>query len=128
MSSVSSLDDEQGTPVFFEAPDSPPLAAPQPVSEEGGRQWKFPGVEPEAKEYIPPPADDFESSAFDSGFAQVDYVQPEASAAVPPPAVSQEVQAQGEPPMPASPMTPASGKEQTIVRLDNWLKNIMKER
>jgi tetratricopeptide (TPR) repeat protein len=128
MGSASSADEEQGTPLFFEAPGSPPVPSPQPVSEGGARQWKSPGVEAEAKEYIPPPADDFESTAFDSGFAPVEYVLPEAPGTVPPPSAGQELPVQDEEPLPASPKTAASEKEQTIVKLDNWLKNIMKEK
>ena len=113
MSSASSVDEEQGTPVFFEAPEAPPAPSPQPVSEVGARQWKAPGVEAEANEYIPPLADDFESAAFDSGFAPVEYVLPEAPGSVP---------------LPASPKTDDSRKEQSIAKLENWLKNIKKEK
>jgi hypothetical protein len=78
-------------------------------------------------EYIPPPPDDFESTAFDSGFAPVEYVQPEAPGTVPPPDAG-ILPVQEEEPLYVSPKAAAPGKEQTIARLDNWLKNIMKEK
>jgi tetratricopeptide (TPR) repeat protein len=125
MGSATSADEEQGTPVFFEAPGSPPMPSPQPVSAGEARQWS--ATDTEAKEYIPPPADDFESTAFDSGFAPVEYVMPEAPVTAAPSA-GQELPVQQEEPLPASPKITAPGKEQTIAKLDNWLKNIMKEK
>ena len=127
MGSASSADEEQGTPVFFEAPEAPPVPSSQPQSAGVGKQWKAPGAEVEAMEYIPPPPDDFESTAFDSGFAPVEYVQPEAPVTVPQSA-AMEAPVQDEEPLPVSPKTAPAGKEQTIARLDNWLKNIMKEK
>jgi tetratricopeptide (TPR) repeat protein len=130
MGSASGADEEQGTPVFFEAPASPPLTPPPPASPGGTKQRPIPGVEAEAREYVPPPADDFESRAFDSGFAPVEYVLPETAEMVPqpPPPAAPVLPVQGEEMPPAAPKTVVSGKEQTIVRLDNWLKNIMKEK
>jgi hypothetical protein len=81
-----------------------------------------------AKEYIPPPADAFESTAFDSGFAPVEYVQPEVRGTLPPSTIDRELPVQDEEPPPASSKTAALVKEQTIAKLDNWLKNIMKEK
>jgi hypothetical protein len=127
MGSATSADEEQGTPVFFEAPGSPPVPSPQPMSAGEARPWNATGVEAEAKEYIPPPADDFETTAFDSGFAPVEYVMPEAPAAEPPSA-GERLPVHQEEPLPASPKTADSGKEQTIAKLDSWLKNIMKEK
>lgn len=122
MGSASSADEEQGTPVLFEAPGSPPVPSPQSLSADGAKQWNVPGVE--AEEYIPPAADDFESAAFDSGFAPVEYVLPEAPGTVPP----QELPVQDGEPLSAAQKTAVSGKELTIAKLDNWLKNIMKEK
>ena len=126
MGSVSSADEEQGTPVLFEALGSPPIPSPQPLSEDRAKQWNAPGVEAEAKEYIPPPADDFESTAFDSGFAPVEYVPSGAPGIVP--SVEHELPVEEVEPLPASAKISASGKEQTITRLDSWLKNIKKEK
>jgi len=124
MGSASSADEEQGTPVLFEAPGSPPVPSPQSLSADGAKQWNVPGVEAEAKEYIPPVADDFESAVFDTGFAPVEYVQPEAPGTEP----QQELPVQDGEPLPAEQKTAFSGKELTIAKLDNWLKNIMKEK
>lgn len=124
MGSASSADEEQGTPVLFEAPGSPPVPSPQSLSADGARQWNVPGVEAEAKEYIPPVADDFESAVFDTGFAPVEYVQPEAPGTEP----QQELPVQDGEQLPAEQKTAFSGKELTIAKLDNWLKNIMKEK
>jgi hypothetical protein len=85
-------------------------------------------VEAEAREYVPPPADDLASTAFDSGFAPVEYVLPGAPGTVPPPSVGQTLPAQDEEPLPVSPKTAPLGKERAIVKLDAWLKNIMKEK
>ncbi len=128
MGSASFADEEQGTPVLFEEPEAPPAPSPQPEFADGPGQWKAPGVEVEAKEYIPPTSDDFESTAFDSGFAPVEYVLPEAPGTEPPPSVGQELPVQDEKPLSASPKTAPSGKERAIVKLDDWLKNIMKEK
>jgi len=126
MGSASSADEEQGTPVFFEAPGSPPVPSSQPLSAGVAKQWKAPGVEVEAMEYIPPPPDDFESTAFGSGFAPVEYVQPEAPDALPPFPAEQTLPDEKQ--VPATSKTAASGREQTIARLDTWLKNIKKEK
>ena len=128
MGSASSADEEQGTPVFFEAPGSPTVPSPPSISEGRARQWNAPGAEAEAKEYIAPSSDDFESTAFDSGFAPVEYVLPHAPGTVTQSAAARELPVQDEEPPPASSKTDALVKEQTIVRLDNWLKNIMKEK
>ncbi len=128
MGSASSTDEGQGTPAFFEVPDSPPAPSPQPVAADRAGQWRAPGVEVEAREYVPPPADDLASTAFDSGFAPVEYVLPEAPGTVPPPSVGQTLPAQDEEPLPVSPKTAPLGKERAIVKLDAWLKNIMKEK
>ena len=122
MGSASNAD-EQGTPIFFEAPGSPPPPSPQPMSAGRAEQRKSPVVEREAKEYSPPPADNFEPTAFDSGFAPVEYVLPEA-----PPSAGEESPVRDEGQHPVTPKTAASGKEQIIGKLDNWLKNIMKEK
>lgn len=126
MGSASGTDEEQGTPVLFEAPGSSPIPSPQPLSADVARQWTAPGAE--AAEYISPPADDFESAAFDSGFAPVEYVLPETPESVPQPSVGQKLQVHDAEPQPASLKTAASEKEQTIAKLDNWLKNILKEK
>jgi len=123
MGSASNAGEEQGTPLFFEAPGSPPPPSSQPKSAGSAGLGKGPGLEREAKEYAPPPADDFASTAFDSGFAPVEYVLPEA-----PPSAEHELPVQDEVLYPVSPKTAASGKEQVIGKLDNWLKNIMKEK
>lgn len=127
MGSASSADEEQGTPVFFEAPGAPPVPSSQPPSAGRAKQWKPPGAEVEAMEYIPPPPDDFESTAFGSGFAPVEYVQPGKPGIVPQSAAG-DLPVQDEEPLPVSSKTTALGKEQTIARLDHWLKNIMKEK
>jgi len=128
MGSASSADEEQGTPVLFEAQGPPPAPSSRPLFAEGARHGSAPGVEAEAKEYIPPPADDFESTAFDSGFAPVEYVQPGVRGTLPPSTIDRELPVQDEEPPPASSKTAALVKEQTIAKLDNWLKNIMKEK
>ncbi|OGW37430.1 MAG: hypothetical protein A2X58_05335 [Nitrospirae bacterium GWC2_56_14] len=128
MGSISGADEEQGTPALFEAPDSPPAPSSQPLSAQGTKYRSAPGVEAEAKEYIPPPADDFESTASDPDFAPVEYVQPEVRGTVPPSTIDRELPVQDEEPPPASSKTAALVKEQTIAKLDNWLKNIMKEK
>jgi tetratricopeptide (TPR) repeat protein len=128
MGSMSGADEEQGTPALFEAPGSPPAPSSQPLSAQGTKYRSAPGVEAEAKEYIPPPADDFEATASGSDFAPVEYVQPEVRGTVPPSTIARELPVQDEEPPPASSKTAALVKEQTIAKLDNWLKNIMKEK
>jgi hypothetical protein len=56
----------------------------------------------------------------------MEYVLP--SADRPPPSVGQELPVQDEKSLSASPKTAPSGKERAIVKLDDWLKNIMKEK
>ncbi len=125
MGSASGAEEEQGTPVLFEAP---PVSSLQPPAADGVRQWTAPGAEAEAKEYIPPVADDFEATAFDAGFAPVEYVRPEKPDAFPSSPADQKAPDKDDEPMPALSNIAGSGKEQTIARLDNWLKNIMKEK
>ncbi len=127
MGSASGAEEEQGTPVLFEEPGSLPVQSQQQVAADGARQRNVPGAEGEAKEYTPPPADDFESTAFDAGFAPVEYVQPEEPASLP---SSPADRGAGQEEEAASALlnTAASEKEQTIARLDTWLKNIQKEK
>ena len=118
------------TPILFEAPaESAATNAP--------KRGTAPGIDVEATEYAPPPdafdaivsAPDFAPSEFAPvEYAPVEYVAPAEPVETQAPPAERELPVQAEEQAPLAQTTSSSRQQQTIVNLENWLKNIMKEK